>query len=46
MLVKLDENLSLTHAEFLRHEGYDCDRVFPNSLNQHLGYAMPRDCQD
>jgi CopG-like RHH_1 or ribbon-helix-helix domain, RHH_5 len=27
MLVKLDENLSSTHAEFLRQAGYDCDRA-------------------
>jgi len=33
MLVKLDENLSITHAEFLRHEGYDCDRVTDEGLS-------------
>lgn len=27
MLVKLDENSSGTHQEFLRKQGYDCDRV-------------------
>jgi predicted nuclease of predicted toxin-antitoxin system len=33
MLVKLDENLSITHAEFLRDEGYDCDRVTDEGLS-------------
>jgi predicted nuclease of predicted toxin-antitoxin system len=33
MLVKLDENLSITHAEFLRSQGYDCDRVTDEGLS-------------
>ncbi|MFB2983581.1 DUF5615 family PIN-like protein [Microseira sp. BLCC-F43] len=33
MLVKLDENLSSTHAEFLRQAGYDCDRVTDEGLS-------------
>ncbi|MEQ8958070.1 MAG: DUF5615 family PIN-like protein [Coleofasciculus sp. C2-GNP5-27] len=33
MLVKLDENLSITHAEFLRNKGYDCDRVTDEGLS-------------
>lgn len=33
MLVKLDENLSITHVEFLRDEGYDCDRVTDEGLS-------------
>ncbi len=33
LLVKLDENLSITHAEFLRNEGYDCDRVTDEGLS-------------
>lgn len=33
MLVKLDENLSITHAKFLRDEGYDCDRVTDEGLS-------------
>ena len=33
MLVKLDENLSNTHAEFLRQAGYDCDRVTDEELS-------------
>lgn len=27
MQIKLDENMSIAHAEFLRQAGYDCDRV-------------------
>ena len=27
MLIKLDENLSIAHVNFLRDEGYDCDRA-------------------
>jgi len=27
MLIKLDENMSVAHAEFFRQMGYDCDRV-------------------
>ncbi|GGA29773.1 DUF5615 family PIN-like protein [Okeania sp. KiyG1] len=33
MLIKLDENLSITHANFLRDEGYDCDRVTDEGLS-------------
>jgi predicted nuclease of predicted toxin-antitoxin system len=33
MLVKLDENLSVTHQEFLRSQGYDCDRVTDEGLS-------------
>lgn len=33
LLVKSDENLSITHAEFLRNEGYDCDRVTDEGLS-------------
>ncbi len=33
MLVKLDENLSNTHAEFLRQAGYECDRVTDEGLS-------------
>jgi predicted nuclease of predicted toxin-antitoxin system len=33
MQVKLDENLSNTHAEFLQQAGYDCDRVTDEGLS-------------
>lgn len=33
MLVKLDENLSNTHTEFLRQMGYECDRVTDEGLS-------------
>ncbi len=33
MLVKLDENLSNTHAQFLRDAGYQCDRVTDQGLS-------------
>lgn len=33
MLVKLDENMSNSHAEFLRQLGYDCDRVTDEGLS-------------
>jgi predicted nuclease of predicted toxin-antitoxin system len=33
MLIKLDENLSNTHAEFLRQKGYECDRVTDEGLS-------------
>ncbi|NEQ41300.1 MAG: hypothetical protein F6K40_35915 [Okeania sp. SIO3I5] len=33
MLIKLDENLSITHANFLRNEGYDCERVTDEGLS-------------
>lgn len=33
MLVKLDENLSITHGELLRNKGYDCDRVTDEGLS-------------
>ena len=33
MLVKLDENLSIAHANFLRNEGCDCDRVTDEALS-------------
>lgn len=33
MRVKLDENLSNTHAEFLRQKGYTCDRVTDEGLS-------------
>ncbi|MGK7919976.1 MAG: DUF5615 family PIN-like protein [Trichodesmium sp.] len=33
MLIKLDENLSIAHATFLREEGYDCDRVTDEGLS-------------
>jgi predicted nuclease of predicted toxin-antitoxin system len=32
-LVKLDENLSRTHAEFLRSRGYEADRVHDQGLS-------------
>ncbi|CAC5344101.1 hypothetical protein PA905_45340 [Planktothrix agardhii CCAP 1459/11A] len=33
MLIKLDENMSVAHAEFLRQMGYDCDRVTDEGLS-------------
>ncbi|MGL5059534.1 MAG: DUF5615 family PIN-like protein [Microcoleus sp.] len=33
MQIKLDENMSLAHAELLRQEGYDCDRVTDEGLS-------------
>jgi predicted nuclease of predicted toxin-antitoxin system len=33
MLVKLDENMSSTHAEFLRQMGHECDRVTDEGLS-------------
>ncbi len=33
MQVKLDENLSNVHAEFLRQAGYDCERVTDEGLS-------------
>lgn len=33
MLIKLDENMSVAHAEFLRQRGYDCDRVTDEGLS-------------
>lgn len=33
MLVKLDENLGNTHADFIRELGYDCDRVTDEGLS-------------
>ena len=33
MLIKLDENLSNTHAEFLRQMGHECDRVTDEGLS-------------
>lgn len=33
LLVKLDENLSNSHVEFLRQIGYECDRVTDEGLS-------------
>jgi predicted nuclease of predicted toxin-antitoxin system len=33
MLIKLDENMSNTHAEFLRQMGHECDRVTDEGLS-------------
>lgn len=33
MKIKLDENLSKAHAEFLQQAGYDCDRVTDEKLS-------------
>jgi predicted nuclease of predicted toxin-antitoxin system len=33
MLIKLDENLSDTHTEFLKQRGYECDRVTDEGLS-------------
>jgi predicted nuclease of predicted toxin-antitoxin system len=33
MQIKLDENMSIGHAEFLRQVGYDCDRVTDEGLS-------------
>ncbi|NJL90494.1 MAG: DUF5615 family PIN-like protein [Coleofasciculaceae cyanobacterium SM2_1_6] len=33
MQVKLDENMGVVHAEFLRQAGYDCDRVTDEGLS-------------
>lgn len=33
MLIKLDENLSDAHTEFLRQRGHECDRVTDEGLS-------------
>jgi len=33
MRIKLDENMSNTHAEFLRQMGHECDRVTDEGLS-------------
>jgi len=33
MLIKLDENLSDAHTQFLKQKGYECDRVTDEGLS-------------
>jgi len=40
MLIKLDENLGNTHAEFLRQMGHSCDRVADEGLSGTVDQAV------
>ena len=40
MRIKLDENLSQVHAEFLQQTGYDCDRVTDEGLSGADDYTV------